>query len=186
MHTGTQPGRESDVRVVAAQARFHDVALEPPFVISGRPMTHVTAVTVHLQVRSRDGSTAEGTGAGMLSVPWSWPASALDLGMRDAVMRELVRRLAAQAVTPAVGDPLRLWSPLYEQLDDLLAQQARAAGAGIIPRLAGLLALGPVDNALHDAWSRAAGLPLASMYTAAHLREDLHRHGALGRGLHPA
>lgn len=186
MHTGTQPGRESDVRVVAAQARFHDVALEPPFVISGRPMTHVTAVTVHLQVRSRDGSTAEGTGAGMLSVPWSWPASALDLGTRDAVMRELVRRLAAQSVTPADGDPLTLWSPLYEQLDDLLEQQARAAGAGIIPRLAGLLALGPVDNALHDAWSRAAGLPLASMYTAAHLREDLRRHGELGRGLYPA
>lgn len=186
MHAGAQSGRESDIRVRAAHARFHDVALDPPFVISGRPMAHVTAVTVHVEVVTRDGRTADGTGAGMLSVPWSWPCSALDLGTRDGVMRALVRRLAAQVVTPAVGDPLTLWRPLYEQLDGLLEQQARATGVGAVPRLAGLLALGPVDNALHDAWSRAAALPLASMYTPVHLREDLRRYGELGRGLHPA
>lgn len=70
MQTGTQPGGESDITVLAAQARFHAVALEPPFVISGRPMPHVTAVTAHVEVRTRDGRTVGGIGAGMLSVPW--------------------------------------------------------------------------------------------------------------------
>lgn len=186
MPVDAQDGRSSDVRVQGAQVRFRDVALEPPFVISGRPLTHLTAVTVHLEVVARDGRAVEGVGAGILSVPWSWPSSGLDLDSRDRVMRELVRQLAVLAAGPEVGDPFVLWRPLYEQLDTILEKTARSAGIESIPRLAGLLALGPVDNALHDAWSRAAGLPLTSMYTATHLREDLSRYGELGRALHPS
>lgn len=180
-------GRSSDIRVTEAEVRFRDVELEPPFVISGRPMTHFTAVTVHLEVVSRAGRTATGVGAGILSVPWSWPRSGIDLGARDQALRDLVSELAARsAAAPEFGDPFVLWHPLYEQLDATLAEAARSAGVESIPRLAGLLALGPVDNALHDAWSRVAGIPLTSMYTKEHLREDLSRHGVLGVGLYPA
>ena len=179
-------GRSSDIRVTEAEVRFRDVELEPPFVISGRPMTHFTAVTVHLEVVSRVGRTATGVGAGILSVPWSWPRSGIELGARDQVLRDLVSELAARSATPGFGDPFVLWRPLYEQLDATLAGAARSAGVESIPRLAGLLALGSVDNALHDAWSRAAGIPLTSMYTKEHLREDLSRYGALGKGLYPA
>ncbi|MDN5899931.1 MAG: hypothetical protein L0H74_07675 [Brachybacterium sp.] len=186
MYADAQAGRPSDIRVRSAQVRFRDVALEPPFVISGRPLTHLTAVTVHLGVVARDGGAVDGIGAGILSVPWSWPSSGLDLDTRDRVMRELVRQLAALAAGPETGDPFVLWRPLYEQLDAVLERAARSAGVESIPRLAGLIALGPVDNALHDAWSRAAGLPLASMYTATHLREDLGRYGEHGRALYPA
>jgi len=186
MRVDVQDGRSSDIWVRSARVRFRDVALEPPFVISGRPLTHLTAVTVHLEVVARDGTAVEGSGAGMLSVPWSWPSSGLDLDSRDGLMRELVRAFAALAAAPVAGDPFVLWRPLYEQLDTVLEKTARSAGIESIPRLAGLLALGPVDNALHDAWSRAAGLPLVSMYTGTYLREDLGRYGALGRALHPA
>jgi L-alanine-DL-glutamate epimerase-like enolase superfamily enzyme len=186
MRVDAYSGRAGDIRVRSAQVRFRHVALDPPFVISGRPLTHLTAVTVRLEVVARDGGTAAGIGVGMLSAPWSWPFSALDLGTRDRMMRDLVRELAALAAVPVAGDPFVLWRPLYEQLDTVLAQAPRRAGIESIPRLAGLLALGPVDNALHDAWSRAAGLPLASMYTAQHLREDLGRYGELGRALHPS
>lgn len=186
VNSAMQNGRRSDIRVRGAEVRFRDVALEPPFVISGRPLTHITAVSVHVDVTDCAGQGSAGVGAGMLSAPWSWPSTDLDLETRDRVMRELVRELAAQMAESSLsGDPFVLWRPLYEGLDDLLAGAARRAGVDRIPRLAGLLALGAVDNALHDAWSRAAGIPLTSMYTAEHLREDLSRYGKAGEGLYP-
>ncbi|GAA4525159.1 hypothetical protein GCM10023160_17750 [Brachybacterium paraconglomeratum] len=186
MSAAPQDGRPSDIQVREAQVSFRDVALEPPFVISGRPLTHITAVTVRVDAQTRSGRAVAGTGAGMLSVPWSWPSAGLGLEARERVMRELVQLLAAQATGSSLrGDPFVLWRPLYDGLDEMLERTARHAGIDAIPRLAGLLALGAVDNALHDAWSRAAGLPLTSMYTAEHLREDLGCHGEAGEGLHP-
>lgn len=186
MTAAPQDGRPSDIQVREVRVRFRDVALEPPFVISGRPLTHITAVAVQVDVADGSGRISPGIGAGMLSAPWSWPSADLDLETRDRVMRELVQRLAAQAAESSLrGDPFVLWRPLYDGLDDLLERTARHAGVDVIPRLAGLLALGAVDNALHDAWSRAAGLPLTSMYTAEHLREDLGHYGEAGEGLYP-
>lgn len=186
LETAQPQERPSDIRVRGAQVRFHDVALEPPFVISGRPLTHITSVTVRLEVVTRDGRSVEGTGAGMLSVPWAWPSSPLDIPARDQVMRDLVQHFAdTSAASPEAGDPFTLWRPLYEQLDAVLEAPTRRRGGDPVPRLAGLLALGPVDSALHDAWSRAAGLPLSEMYTEAHLGEDLSRFAPQGRGLHP-
>lgn len=37
-------------------------------------------------------------------------------------MRELVRHLTAQTLTPAVGDPLTPWWPMFSQNDDRLDQ----------------------------------------------------------------
>lgn len=69
MTAAPQDGWPSDLRVQEVQVRFHDVALEPHFVISGRPLTHVAAVAVQVSVVTRDGRTVAGRGAGMLSVP---------------------------------------------------------------------------------------------------------------------
>lgn len=66
----------------------------------------------------------------------------------------------------------------------MLEQAAPRAVGEQIPRLAGLLALGPVDNALHDAWSWAVGRALREMYTGEYLREDLRRYGTHGESLH--
>ncbi|MGP9733769.1 enolase C-terminal domain-like protein [Brachybacterium sp. AOP42-C2-15] len=187
MTAAPRDGRPSDIQVREALVSFQDVALEPPFVISGRPLTHVSAVTVQMSAVTKDGRIVDGTGAGMLSAPWAWPSSTLDLAGRDQVMRELVRDLAARLNEAAgFGDPFTLWRPLYNALDDVLEEAAPRANGERIPRLAGLLALGPVDNALHDAWSRAAGRPLREMYTSEYLREDLGRYGAHGVGLHPS
>lgn len=165
--------RASDVRPVGVRTQFLDIALEPPFVISGRPMTHFTGALVHLEVQTRGGRTTTGLGASMLSVPWAWPRPDPDIQARDQVLRTLVSSFADQVVQGHGGDPLEIWRPVYVGLDETLAQTARATGSPPIPRLAGLLALAAVDNAVHDAWSRAAGRPVYEMYTDGYLNEDL-------------
>lgn len=115
MNAVLQNGRPSDVPVQGAQVHFRDVALEPPFVISGRPLTHITAVTVQVEVTDRAGLVSGGVGAGMLSVPWSWPSAGLSLEARERVMRELVQLLAARAAGSSLcGDPFVLWRSLYD------------------------------------------------------------------------
>lgn len=160
-------GRPSDIRVLRAEISFTEVELEPPFVISGRPLTCLTSPKVRLTVETRDGERASGIGAGMLSVPWAWPHSSVELPVRDRVLRSLVRAFVGQLLHRGeCADPFALWRPLYEELDETLAAAAGVAGLEEIPRLAGLLALGAVDNALHDAWGQAAARASYSMYTA--------------------
>lgn len=166
-----QPG---DIRVLEAEADFEDIALDPPFVISGRPMTHLTFATVRLAVRTREGRPGRGSGGGILSVPWSWPRSPLSLEERDRIMRELVGMLAARLVElGGTGDPFTLWRPLEAELPGILDHAARRLRIDAIPLLAGLLALGALDNALHDAWSRTAGRSPYEMYTREHMNQDL-------------
>lgn len=160
-------GRPSDIRALRAEVSFVEVELEPPFVISGRPLTHLTSPKVRLTVETGGGVRACGVGAGMLSVPWAWPHSPVELSVRDRVLRSLVRTFVGQLLSLGqCADPFALWRPLYERLDETLAAAARVAGLDEIPRLAGLLALGAVDNALHDAWGQAAARSSYSMCTA--------------------
>lgn len=62
---------------------------------------------------------------------------------------------------------------------------AVATGIDEIPRLAGLICLGAVDNAVHDAWARTAGRSAYSMYDADHLGEDLGWLSSELTGVHP-
>src|SRR5699024_6220527 len=125
------------------------------FVISGRPMTHLSSATIRLTVRTREGRQGHGCGAGILSVPWSWPRSPLSLDERDRIMRELVRTLAARLVEfGGTGDPFTLWRPLEAELPAVLASAATA-------------------NALHDAWSRTAGRSPYEMYPREHMNQAL-------------
>lgn len=178
--------RHSDIRPLRAEVSFADIELTPPFVISGRPMTHFASAQVRLEVTTRQGSRATGLGASMLSVPWAWPRAEIDLPARDAVLRSLVRTFTDQVIgLERCTDPFSLWRPVYERLDETLALAAEAAGIDEIPRLAGLIALGAVDNALHDAWGRAAGLSAYAMYTPEHMGEDLGWLSPVLAGVHP-
>ena len=160
----------TDVTVAATAVRFRTVRLDHPFVISGRPIDAFTVAEVDATVTGAGGRPVTGTGATVLSVPWAWPESTLDPAGRDAVLRALTEELAAAAVGLGPADPVELW----RHLEAGLAARLRArAGRPTVPRLAGHLALGAVDNAVHDAWSRAAGLPATAMYGPDHLARDL-------------
>ncbi|GAA0924373.1 enolase C-terminal domain-like protein [Nonomuraea longicatena] len=150
------------VRIAQAQASFRDVVLDHPLRLAGASVDRFTLAVVQVRAEGPGGPVA-GTGASVLSVPWSWPRSDLSWQARDAVLRDLAATLCASAATRPPGDPFALF--------DHLATVAGGA-APEVPALARSLALGAVDNAVHDAWSRAADLP-AALVNADLLNADL-------------
>lgn len=165
--------RDCDVRVLGATASFQPIQLDQPLSISGRAISWFTMATVRATVADRRGRRGSGRGTSMLSVPWAWPRAEIGLEERDRALRELTEELATAAVGAGPGDPIELWRALYSTLDDRLTALAARYGVAQVPRLAGLLPLGAVDSALHDAWAAAAGRPASTMYDAAHLSSDL-------------
>lgn len=164
---------DSDIQVLAATASFQPIRLALPLSISGREISWFTMAEVEVRVVDRSGRSGAGTGATMLSVPWAWPVAEIDIEARDRALRELTEELAAAALDSGPADPIEHWRALYSGLDDRLTRLASRHAVAQVPRLAGLLALGAVDSAVHDAWAMAAGRPASTMYNAAHLGQDL-------------
>ncbi|WP_026876020.1 enolase C-terminal domain-like protein [Jiangella gansuensis] len=171
--TGTRR-LDTDVDVLDARVTFSPIELGRPFAISGRTIAWFTMAVVEVDVRDRLGTVASGRGATILSVPWAWPRSELSVERRDQVLRALTARLADDACAAPPSDPIRRWLDAHATLAETAAKVAAAAG-GVdpVPSLAALLALGAVDNAVHDGWARAAGRPAHTMYTGRYLHDDL-------------
>lgn len=178
---------DTDIRVERTDVRFREVQLDPPLTISGGSIAWFSVACVRVDVVSASGVRASGYGESVLSVLWSWPHSDLSIAQRDAAMRETVQRCADVMTLRDPTDPITLWRCASAQLDQLASAALRttapqgAKPASIrMPGLAALLALGAVDNAIHDAWSRAAGRDVFDLYTPHHLRDDLAAFGLPG------
>ncbi|MFG3700598.1 enolase C-terminal domain-like protein [Micromonospora sp. NPDC047620] len=164
---------DTDITVRDARVSFREIDLDHPFMISGRAITWFTLALVDVVATNRRGEAATGRGASVLSVPWSWPTSRLDVRGRDAALRRLTERFAHAALGAEPADPVGTWLRLHQTVADTGAAVEDVPAPEPIPRLAALLCLGAVDNALHDAWARAAGRPAHTMYTPDHLAHDL-------------
>jgi L-alanine-DL-glutamate epimerase-like enolase superfamily enzyme len=146
--------RGSDVRVTSARAAFRPVTFREPLHLSSGPITSLTEARVTVTVERRDGTLAEGLGSVLLSYPWA--------GGTDAGMRSAVGRFMEVVVRDRFADPLQHGARLLDEV-------GRVPG----PRLAAEVALGPVDQAVHDAWAQAAGLSAFTMYDERFLDADL-------------
>lgn len=161
--------RSSDITILESGVDFDAVELSTPLVLGSGAVSRFTVARVRVLAEDRQGRTATGTGTSVLSVPWSWPRSALSFDERDTVLRDLCVRLAGTLSWLEAADPIRLCGELSATLPEL----ARPVGAEPVPQLAALLCLGAVDNAVHDAWSRAVGGSAYHLYTAEYLNDDL-------------
>jgi L-alanine-DL-glutamate epimerase-like enolase superfamily enzyme len=145
---------KADVRVISATPQFHHVPFSTPLQLSSGAITGLTEARVNVSVVSRDEHTADGLGSVLLSYPWA--------GGTDLAMRAAVCCLAEALPAFGFGDPLEHGSRLLDMVADLEG-----------PRLAAEVALGPVDQAVHDAWAKASGRSAFHMYNGAYLNADL-------------
>jgi L-alanine-DL-glutamate epimerase-like enolase superfamily enzyme len=152
---------DTDVVVREADVQFRRVELDQPFTISGRTIAWFTLALANVAVTDRRGRAARGSGASVLSVPWAWPTSDRTVEERDAAMRQLTRQFADRVLDGEPADPVAIWRRLH------------ATAPATMPPLAAMLCLGVLDNALHDAWARAADRPAYAMYTKEHLADHL-------------
>ncbi|RCS60068.1 enolase C-terminal domain-like protein [Microbacterium sp. JB110] len=168
---------QTDILVTDVHVRFREVDLQAALTISGGTISRFTVAEVVVKVHDQAGTRAAGYGETVLSVPWAWPRSELTVDARDGVLRALVDTYSQRALALEAADPIAMWRCLVADLDEV---RSAAVHGEDVPRLGVLLAVGAVDNALHDAWANAAGRSVFDMYTAEHLRDDLASFGLPG------
>lgn len=182
--------KPSDVRVEAVALTFSHERLAVPLRLSRGLITEVTYAKVVVDVRTRGGQIAQGTGAIFLSDLWAFPDPAYDHVQKDLAMRTLCQTIAA--TLPAgddYSDPLEKGHHLEQLLPALVAQVEAALPfltPAAMPHLAALNCLSPFDAAIHDAWGRALGGSAYAFYGADWLNADLGVYlGPDFQGLYP-
>jgi hypothetical protein len=102
--------------VQSSRVTFRDIRLSQPFEIANGTIASFTLVIVELTCADRTGKQRTGRGAGVLSVPWSWPGSALSVRDRDSIMRKLALSLTEETKAVGFADPIEHWQHLSSLL----------------------------------------------------------------------
>lgn len=178
--------KPSDVRPVGVELYFLPVETRVPLKFGTETLTYVTCARVRLTVEDAQGRRADGWGETPLSVQWVWP-SALSYDTRHEALKALCIELAREwAQFARTGHAMEVgYAFITGRLPELLAafnerqnpstataSQARSAGEAM-PWLAALVCNSAFDLALHDAYGKAAGVPVYDTYTRDYMNDDL-------------
>lgn len=150
--------KPTDIRVISAAIETETISYRTPIKFGGRVVSSATTVNVTLDVETRNGRRGRGFGSMPLGNAWAWPSKVVSGEQTLAAMELLARRVAEQAVGPALGHPLELTHDFAHQYDALAAGVASELGlAEAMSKLAILVAASPTEAAVHDAFGKALG-----------------------------
>ena len=148
-----------DVRVVACEVTFEPVPFRAPLKFGGRVVDRTDLINAAVTVERRDGTTATGRGSMPVGNVWAWPSDVTDPATAERAMKDLAAKLGSElgdADPSAFGDVL-WWGDLLGAAGHAAANAVRDELAGLrepVPPLAELVAISPIDAALHDAVGR--------------------------------
>jgi L-alanine-DL-glutamate epimerase-like enolase superfamily enzyme len=167
--------RPTDVDVIGTAVFLLPVTMRVPLKFGGQVVACVTCARVAVRVRGSDGRTAVGWGETPLAVQWGWPSPTLSYDVRhDAMVRLCTAAAAELARFPERGHALEIGHDFRAtRLDPLAAAAGGAAVGGPVPELAALIAISPLDLALHDAFGILHGHDTFHTLGAEWLSRDL-------------
>jgi len=122
----------------------------------GRVVNDVSLAHVSVEVETREGKRATGSGSMPLGNAWAWPSARLTNPETLAAMLEFCQRVGQAAEhLDCVGHPLDLSHALATRYPSLAAAAVKTQKlAEAMPSLAQLVAASPLDAAIHDAYGR--------------------------------
>ncbi|MBM3846312.1 MAG: hypothetical protein FJ405_08505 [Verrucomicrobia bacterium] len=165
-----------NIRVQSAELFFIPVTTRIPLKFGTEVVESVTCARARVEVEDTQGRRAEGWGETPLSVQWVWP-SATPYEDRHQALKEFTLRLCeAVSTTKEQGHALELGSHFTEHaLPDLLQSynSSQRSGREPMPWLAALVCFSVLDQAVHDAYGKAAGQPVYETYGPPWLDKDL-------------
>jgi L-alanine-DL-glutamate epimerase-like enolase superfamily enzyme len=137
----------------------------------------MTLTHVRLVVETRDGQSAEGWGAMLLSWPWAFPGDTPDGETKDRLMRALVEVYGEYLEDRReVGHPIEHFLDMEPHLGIVAADVARQMGiTEPVPTLCALVAYSAIDAAIHDAYGVLLDTNSFRTLTGVHLGWDLSR-----------
>lgn len=146
-----------------------------PMKFGGRVVEDVCVLRTEIEVSSAAGKKkATGIGEMTMGTAWAWP-SKLPSKITLKVLLELANRVAKRAAEAKLtGDPFQVTHQLAELRTLVVAElDAEYKIQGGIPKLAAMMALSPLEAAIHDAFGRNLKLSSFDCLTAEFLNQDL-------------
>ena len=173
---------KTDIKVLDAQLEFEYLKNRTPLKFGAVIVEGCTYCTAKVKVENGRGQIATGTGGGAVADAWSYPSKRYGHAERDPMLRaaaELYRdKLAAHV---GFAHPIDTIMELEPELKGIGAEiERRFALVEAFPFLAVLVAMAPLDAALHDAFGLVNGIDTYAGYGSEHMADDLSRH--LGPG----
>ncbi len=148
--------KTTDVQILDARVWFEPVAFRMPLKFGGRVVDRTDLINARVTVETRDGRTASGCGSMPIGNVWAWPSKVVDADDAERAMRKYAQAAADLfASCPDFGHPLELQYTIGAEFQHLAERTARDLElAEALPHLAQLVAVSPIDAALHDAYGR--------------------------------
>lgn len=166
--------KSTDIRAIAAALYFLPVSTRTPLKFGCETLHSVTCCRASVTVANASRAVAEGWGETPFSVQWAWP-STLPIVERLGAMQEFAT-IAAKELTAykTFGHPIEIGTAfLRERLPSLQDEFNRSRSAEKMPHLAALIAISPLDIALHDAFGKLHGVNVYDTYCAEYMNLDL-------------
>jgi L-alanine-DL-glutamate epimerase-like enolase superfamily enzyme len=165
--------RPTDIRVVGTAAFLIPIRTRVPLKFGNQVLETGTCCRIAVEVEAAGGRRAVGWGETPLSVQWGWPSDLPYDDRHDAMVR-LATACAREIVAfGETGHVLEIGIAFRRARLDDLARAAAPPNAASVPELAALIALSPLDLALHDAFGKVHGVDTYATYGPAHLTADL-------------
>ena len=167
--------RTTDVRILSAAVSFEPVEFRAPLKFGGRTVNETNLINAVVSVETRDGRKTTGYGSMPVGNVWAWPSTQVEAPDGERAMMAYAEAVAELFTSyPAYGHALEIQYAVgaeFQHQADRVARRMELAES--LPALAQLVAISPIDAALHDAYGRAHGQSSFDVLSADYCNEDL-------------
>ncbi len=169
------PMKATDITIKSVTYHYEDYEYRTPIKFGGVALDRATIANVECEVETRDGKRARGFGSMPMGNVWAFPSKTLRYDQTLRAMKTILEQsceLTSQCTE--IGHPIDLnhiLEPEYRKLTQNLTKDLSFAEP--IPFLSALVAVSPIDAALHDAFGKIHGLNSYYTYTQEFMSHDL-------------
>jgi L-alanine-DL-glutamate epimerase-like enolase superfamily enzyme len=167
--------KSTDIRVCSVTSRTERIEYRMPIKFGGRVVTDVVLLDVEVEVETRAGVRARGSGSMPMGNVWAWPSQRISAEQTLAGMVHLGQLLAKDANDcQLTGHPLDITRSLAEGHAAATAETGRSLELDEpMPALAQLVAASPLEAAIHDAYGKVHGQNSYNLLGAEWVNADL-------------
>ena len=166
-----------NVRIIEVEPIFTVERPAGTFSFGASTANDLTLAHVRVRVEDRTGRTADGWGAIFLSHPWAFPGLEPDGVAKNELMKTLVSAYGVRlAGSDLWGHPLDHFLSIQPELGPIAADVAAEREITVpVPAMFSLVALSPIDAAIHDAYGNLHGASSYDLLGADDIGWDLGR-----------
>lgn len=168
----------TDIRVVELNLEYRSYDFRVPLKFGSVVVKESTSLIVRATVENRAGRQAEGVGAIPLLCEWAFPSFKVEYGDKLEAMKLVAERFSRLVEAKGIEDKYRHPIDLFMELKREIPRIAKQVSEELqfkegLPTLAALVAVSPIDAALHDGFGKVNGICSYDGYGPEYMSHDL-------------